>query len=178
MKGMLHDKHERDHGPLACDARNEPPVKPCCEVCLTSVTCAARIGHDLLYRFKATGVGGHSLTAIAAFFDDRQRAWRHLLHLRGELSTTLVSARLGGENVAGCVDPPSERKCRMEARRVDRETAEPVAGGARPIRRAAALVRVRADQESRRSPARDLIIFALLWMVSREPRLYLWMHRE
>ena len=48
--------------------------------------------------------------------DDRQRAWRHLLHLRGELSTALASARLGGECVAGCADPPSGLKCRMEAR--------------------------------------------------------------
>jgi hypothetical protein len=116
--------------------------------------------------------------SIAAFFDDRQRAWRHLLHLRGELSTALVSARPGGENVAGCADPPSELKCRMEARRVDRETAESVAGLVRPLRRAAALVWVLADQEGPRSPPAVLIIFALLWMVSREPRLYPCMHRE
>jgi hypothetical protein len=61
---------------------------------------------------------------------------------------------------------------------VDRETAESVAGVARPLRRAAALVWVRADQEDPRSPAAVLIIFALLWMVSREPGLYLCKHRE
>ena len=66
----------------------------------------------------------------------------------------------------------------MEARRVDRETAESVAGVARPLRRAAALVWVRADQEDPRSPAAVLIIFALLLMVAREPGLYLCMHRE
>jgi hypothetical protein len=111
--------------------------------------------------------GASSATAAdgggsAAFLDDRQRAWRHLLHLRGELSTALVSARPGGENVAGCADPPSELKCRMEARRVDRETAESVGGVARRLRRAAALVWVRVDREGRRSPAAVLIIFALL----------------
>jgi hypothetical protein len=63
----------------------------------------------------------------------------------------------------------------MEARRLDRQTAESGAGVARPLRRAAALVWVRADQEDPRSPAAALIIFALLWMVSREPGL---MHRE
>ena len=60
---------------------------------------------------------------------------------------------------------------------MDRETAESVAGVARLLRRAAALVWVRADQEDPRSPAAVLIIFALLWMVSREPGLYLCMHR-
>jgi hypothetical protein len=109
--------------------------------------------------------------------DDRQRAWRHLLHLRGELSTALASARLGGEYVAGCADPPSGLKCRMEARRMDRETAESVAGVARLPRRAALLVSVRADQEGPWSPGAVLIIFSLLWMVSREPKLYLCMHR-
>jgi hypothetical protein len=44
---------------------------------------------------------------IGAFFDDRQRAWRHLLQLRGKLSTALASTRLGGELVAGCADPPT-----------------------------------------------------------------------
>jgi hypothetical protein len=114
---------------------------------------------------------------IAAFIDDRQRAWRHLLHLRGELSTALASARLGGEYVAGCADPPSGLKCRMEARGMDRETAESVAGVARLPRRAALLVSVRADQEGPWSPGAVLIIFSLLWMVSREPKLYLCMHR-
>jgi hypothetical protein len=99
---------------------------------------------------------------IAAVFDDRQRVWRHLLHLRGESSTALVSARLGGRNVAECADPPSELKCRMEAPQVDRETAESVGGVARPLRRAAALIWVRADQESPRSPAAVLIILRLL----------------
>jgi hypothetical protein len=66
----------------------------------------------------------------------------------------------------------------MGARRVDRETAESVAGVARPLRRAAALVWVRADHEDPRSPAAVLIIFALLWMVSRERGLYLCKHRE
>ena len=61
---------------------------------------------------------------------------------------------------------------------MDRETAESVAGVARPPRRAAALVWVRADQEGPRSPAAVLIFFALHWMVSREPGLYLCMHRE
>jgi hypothetical protein len=42
------------------------------------------------------------------FLDDRQLAWRHLLHLRGGLSTALVSAQLDGESVAECADPPIE----------------------------------------------------------------------
>ena len=66
----------------------------------------------------------------------------------------------------------------MEARRVDREAAESVAAVARLLRRAAAPVWVRADQEGPRFPAAVLIIFALLGMVSREPGLYLCMHRE
>ena len=60
---------------------------------------------------------------------------------------------------------------------MDRETAESVAGVARLLRRAASLVSVRANQEGPRSPGAVLIIFALLWMVSREPKLYLCMHR-
>jgi excisionase family DNA binding protein len=56
----------------------------------------------------------------------------------------------------------------MEAREMDRETAESVAGVARLPRRAALLVSVRADQEGPWSPGAVLIIFALLWMVSRE----------
>ena len=55
---------------------------------------------------------------------------------------------------------------------MDRETAESVGGVARPLRRSAALVWVRADQEGPRSPAAVLIIFALFWMVTREPGLY------
>jgi excisionase family DNA binding protein len=51
---------------------------------------------------------------------------------------------------------------------MDRETAESVAGVARLPRRAALLVSVRADQEGPWSPGAVLIIFALLWMVSRE----------
>ena len=61
---------------------------------------------------------------------------------------------------------------------MDRETAESVAGVARPLRRAAALVWVRADQEDPRSPATVLIIFALLWMATRGSSLDLTMHRE
>ena len=76
------------------------------------------------------------------------------------------------------LNPPSERKCRMEARREDRDMAESVAGVARPLRRAAVLVWVRADQEGPRSPAAVLIIFALLWTAARESRPYLCMHRE
>jgi hypothetical protein len=98
--------------------------------------------------------------------------------LRGELSTAFVSVRLGGGNVAVCADPRSELKCRMEARRVDRKTAESVAGVARPLWRTRALVWVRADQEGPRSPAAVLIIFALFLMVLREPGLYLCMHKE
>ena len=60
---------------------------------------------------------------------------------------------------------------------MDRETAESVAGVARLLRPAASLVSVLADQEGPRSPGAVLIIFALLWMVSREPGLYLCMHR-
>ena len=60
---------------------------------------------------------------------------------------------------------------------MDRETAESVAGVARLPQRAALLVSVRADQEGPWSPGVVLIIFALLWMVSREPKLYLFMHR-
>jgi hypothetical protein len=52
---------------------------------------------------------------------------------------------------------------------VDRETAESVGGVARPLRRAAALIWVRANQEGPRSPAAVLIIFGLLWMVWRKP---------
>jgi hypothetical protein len=61
---------------------------------------------------------------------------------------------------------------------VDRETAESVAGVVRPLRRAVALVWVRADQEDPPSPAAVLIIFALPRMVSAEPGLYLCMHRQ
>jgi excisionase family DNA binding protein len=60
---------------------------------------------------------------------------------------------------------------------MDRETAESVAGVARLPRRAALLVSVRADQEGPWSPGAVLIIFSLLWMVSREPKLYLCMRR-
>jgi hypothetical protein len=60
---------------------------------------------------------------------------------------------------------------------MDRETAESVAGVARLPRRAALLVSVRADQEGPWSPRAVLIIFSLLWMVSREPKLYLCMRR-
>jgi hypothetical protein len=66
----------------------------------------------------------------------------------------------------------------MEARRVDRDMVESVAGVARPLRRAAVLVWLRADQEGPRSPDAVLIIFALLWTVARESRLYLCMDRE
>ena len=65
----------------------------------------------------------------------------------------------------------------MEARRVDRDMAESVAGVARPLQRAAVLVWVPADQEGPRSPAAVLIIFALLWTVAGESRLYLCMDR-
>jgi hypothetical protein len=121
---------------------------------------------------------GSGLGRIAGFFDDRQRAWRHLLHLKGALSTGLVSARLGGEYVAGCADPPSELQCRMEARWMDWETSESVAGVARPLRRAAALIWVRANQEGPRSPAAVLIIFGLLWDGVEETVLSFCMHRE
>ena len=40
----------------------------------------------LRLRLAELGNGG-GWGRIAAFFDDRQRAWRHLLHLRGELSS-------------------------------------------------------------------------------------------
>jgi len=59
---------------------------------------------------------------------------------------------------------------------MDRETAESVAGVARLLRRAASLISVRTDQEGPRSPGAVLIIFALLWMVSSEPKLHLCMH--
>lgn len=80
----------------------------------------------LISRSPAQRTGPH-----CCLLDDRQRAWRHLLHLRGELSTALASPRLGGVYVAGCADPPSGLKCRMEAGGMDRETAESVAGVAR-----------------------------------------------
>jgi hypothetical protein len=66
----------------------------------------------------------------------------------------------------------------MEARRVDRDMVGSVAGFARPLRRAAVLVRVPADREGPRSSVAVLIIFALLWTVARESRLYLCMRRE
>jgi hypothetical protein len=59
---------------------------------------------------------------------------------------------------------------------MDRETAESVAGVARLLRRARRWSRS-GDQEGPRSPGAVLIIFALLWMVSREPKLHLCMHR-
>jgi hypothetical protein len=55
---------------------------------------------------------------------------------------------------------------------------ESVAGFARPLRRAAVLVWVWADQEGPRSSAAVLIIFALLWTVANESRLYLCMSRD
>jgi hypothetical protein len=61
---------------------------------------------------------------------------------------------------------------------VDRDMAESVAGVARPQRRAALLVSVRADQEGPRSSGAVLIISALPWMASRVPRLYLCTYRE
>ena len=70
---------------------------------------------------------------------------------------------------------PANRKCRMEARRVDRDTAESVAGIGLLLRRAAALVWVRADQEGQRLPDAVLIIFASFWRVTR---LYLSMQGE
>jgi hypothetical protein len=66
----------------------------------------------------------------------------------------------------------------MEVRQGDRDTANAVAGVARLMRRAAALVRVRADRHGPRSPAAVLIIFVLLWAVTRDPGLYVSMHRE
>jgi hypothetical protein len=58
----------------------------------------------------------------------------------------------------------------MEVRRVDWDIVESVAGVARPLRRAAVLVWVRADQEGPRSPAAAvLIISALLWTASENP---------
>ena len=60
---------------------------------------------------------------------------------------------------------------------MDRETAESVAGVARLLRRAASLVSARTDQEGPRSLGAVLIIFALLWWVSREPKLHLCVHR-
>jgi hypothetical protein len=60
---------------------------------------------------------------------------------------------------------------------VDRDVAESVAGVARPLRRAAVLAWVRADQEGPRSPAVVLIIFASFGRVTRESRLYPGMHR-
>jgi hypothetical protein len=56
--------------------------------------------------------------------------------------------------------------------------AESVAGFARPLRRAAVLVWVLADQEGPQWSAAVLIIFALRWTVARESRLYLCMSRE
>ena len=61
---------------------------------------------------------------------------------------------------------------------MDRDTAKAVAGVARLMRRAAGLVRVRADKEGPRTPAAVLIIFALFWTATREPSLYHSMHRE
>ena len=53
---------------------------------------------------------------------------------------------------------------------MDRETAESVGGVARPLRRAAALIWVRADQEAPWSSAAVLIIFAIaLDGVERNP---------
>jgi hypothetical protein len=77
--------------------------------------------------------------SIAAFFDARQRAWRHLLHLRGGLSTALVSARPGGENVADVVTRQRTEVSDGGTSSGSRE-AESVAGVARPLWRAAALV--------------------------------------
>jgi hypothetical protein len=65
----------------------------------------------------------------------------------------------------------------MEGHGVDRETAESLAGVAQLLRRAATLVSVRADQESPRSGGAALIIFALLWMVSRESTRYPCRHK-
>jgi hypothetical protein len=59
---------------------------------------------------------------------------------------------------------------------VDRDTAEAVAGVARLVRRAAALVPT--YREGPRPPAAVLIIFVLLWTVTTEPGLYLSMHSE
>jgi hypothetical protein len=61
---------------------------------------------------------------------------------------------------------------------VNRDMGESVAGFARPLRRTAVLVWVRADQEGPRSSAAVLIIFALLWTVARESSLYLCMSRD
>jgi hypothetical protein len=57
--------------------------------------------------YPAAGDTASDSADIGAFFDDRQRAWHHLLQLRGKLSTALASTRLGGELVAGCADPPT-----------------------------------------------------------------------
>jgi hypothetical protein len=78
-----------------------------------------------------------------------------LWHLRGGV-VHRSSCRLDLV-VSLCMDeltrPKVDGECRMEARRVDRETAESVAGVARLLRRAAAPVSVRADREGPRSPA-------------------------
>jgi excisionase family DNA binding protein len=60
---------------------------------------------------------------------------------------------------------------------VERDTAKAVAGDAPLLRRAAALVRVRANKEGRRPSDAVLIIFALLWTVTRELGRHLLMHR-
>ena len=62
---------------------------------------------------------------------------------------------------------------------MDWDTAKAVAGDARLLRRAAGLVQVRADsEEGLRPSATVLIIFVLLWMMTREPGLHLSMHKE
>jgi hypothetical protein len=83
-----------------------------------------------------------------------------LWHLRGGV-VHRSSCRLD-LLVSLCMDeltrPNVDGGCRMEARRVDRETAESVAGVARLLRRAAALIWVRADREGPRSPAQVLAL--------------------
>jgi uncharacterized DUF497 family protein len=62
------------------------------------------------------------------------------------------------------------------AHRVDQDTAKAVASVARLLRRAAALVRVRADKEGAPASAAVLINFALLRTVTSEPGLHPSLH--
>jgi hypothetical protein len=95
------------------------------------------------------------------FLDDRQRVLLHLLHLRGGLSTALVSAQLDGESVARCADPP------IEAEVSDGGTSSGLGRGQGGCSHWAtatagpALIWVRAGQEGPRPPGAVLIILAL-----------------
>src|SRR5215217_1397187 len=88
--------------------------------------------------------------------DDRQRRGATVCILRGELCTAFLSARPGGESLAGCGDRPTKRKCRTEAGRMDWGTAEPFAGIGRLLRLALALIWVRAEQRDSAAVGRRL----------------------